>query len=298
MGSRLISLALAFLAAGAALADEIQLNNGGRVVGRILESDADRVVVETTAGTITIAAKDILSIDTTVRSAVQEYYDREAAAASEADMDALAAWARANGMSRKLPDIRRQIEAARRRELDEKSGQAGTPEDVFALARWAAERGLTDRCGDLLAKARQMWREELDRRAGALPADADAGALYDLATWGLDRGLAAEGQSLLERTIRRDPNHEFARRKLGYVLVSGRWLTRDEAELTRPPALMEAGGELERQLRALQDQLDQARRALSELKEKLRAADELAHCQACGIWWKRSDRARCPGCKK
>jgi hypothetical protein len=89
------------LAAGTALADEVRLKSGGRIVG-IARVDGDRVVVEAPIGTVTVAASDIASI-VPGRTMMHVYDDRYAAIAKSrqaGDFYELAVWAGAQGLSR------------------------------------------------------------------------------------------------------------------------------------------------------------------------------------------------------
>ncbi|HXG63180.1 MAG TPA: hypothetical protein VNO22_17555 [Planctomycetota bacterium] len=82
--------------------------------------------------------------------------------------------------------------------------------------------------------------EEYERRLQ----DRDAqgpGAWYDLALWARQQGLESRAQILLRRVLEIDPDHEGARRALGYHLYKGVWLTRDQ--YLRTLGLLEYRGE-------------------------------------------------------
>jgi len=51
----------------------------------------------------------------------------------------------------------------------------------------------------------------------------DADALYALARWAREQGLAGEAKKLLAECIAADPDHEPSHRGLGHVPVDGRW---------------------------------------------------------------------------
>jgi hypothetical protein len=70
---------------------------------------------------------------------------------------------------------------------------------------------------------RQIYEEEKKKAAG------DAEAHYQLAQWCKEKGLTKEAEEELKKTIELDPNHEKARKELGYQKVGDKWLTEDEA---------------------------------------------------------------------
>ncbi len=102
---------------------------------------------------------------------------------------------------------------------------------------------------DILAiEKRETPRDIYHIMAGKVEPD-DAEAHYALATWCRDHSLKDEMAAELTATIKADPDHERARRELGYVktdegwmkrdaamrakgmvLVNGRWVTKSEAE--------------------------------------------------------------------
>ena len=51
---------------------------------------------------------------------------------------------------------------------------------------------------------------------------------WELSQWCLNNQLAAERKTHLERVIELDPDHDAARRALGYQFIDGRWLTSKE----------------------------------------------------------------------
>lgn len=68
---------------------------------------------------------------------------------------------------------------------------------------------------------------EMENRSRRIRDD-DAESWYQLAVWCRDHGLGSDARDLLERVIRIDPNHQEARRDLGYIFHEGRWWTREE----------------------------------------------------------------------
>jgi len=55
----------------------------------------------------------------------------------------------------------------------------------------------------------------------------------ELAEWCLEKELHAQRRSHLERIVELDPNHDEARRALGYTKSGGEWMTRDELMAAR-----------------------------------------------------------------
>jgi hypothetical protein len=72
--------------------------------------------------------------------------------------------------------------------------------------------------------ARKAALEQYEAKRGKLPAKADAH--WKLALWCEENGLAAEAVAQLWETVRLDPAHEGARKRLGFTKQKdGRWLT-------------------------------------------------------------------------
>ncbi len=67
------------------------------------------------------------------------------------------------------------------------------------------------------------------------------GAYYDLALWAREQGLESRARILMRKVLEIDPDHEGARRALGYHLYKGVWLTRDP--YLRTLGLLEYRGE-------------------------------------------------------
>lgn len=51
---------------------------------------------------------------------------------------------------------------------------------------------------------------------------------FELARWAEDRGISKVVKKHFQRAIEIDPEHEFARRALGYSIHKGRWMTAEE----------------------------------------------------------------------
>ena len=74
--------------------------------------------------------------------------------------------------------------------------------------------------------------EEFDRRAKDARPD-DAEAQWQVYTWSRQHeGLKSRGERQLRKILEIDPNHEGARRALGFVNHKGVWLTQEESKAT------------------------------------------------------------------
>jgi recombinational DNA repair protein RecT len=56
----------------------------------------------------------------------------------------------------------------------------------------------------------------------------DADAVWKLSAWARENGMPRHAKQLLQKVIELNPDHEFARRELGFSLYQGQWLTHDE----------------------------------------------------------------------
>jgi hypothetical protein len=181
---------VAVLAIGStAAADEVDLKSGGRLSGIVREERANEIVVETALGMVTVARKDVASIDKNARSVVQDYYDR--------------------------------------------LKEAKTPEDFESLASWVEEKKLNRFVKEVKARAVAMRRKELEEKVQGLSGSPTADEIYELGLWARRHGLDAEARSLLERALKLNPDHEMARRELGFKRFEGKWLTDDEVMLAK-----------------------------------------------------------------
>ena len=74
--------------------------------------------------------------------------------------------------------------------------------------------------------------QEFDRRAKEVKAD-DAEGQYQVYLWAKQQeGLKPRAERQLRKVLEIDPNHEKARRAMGYVNHKGAWLTQDEYKAT------------------------------------------------------------------
>src|SRR5689334_21915572 len=90
------------LAATLAAADEIQLTNGHKIIGNVTKKDANKVTVEVGAGTITLDAKDVSSVNPgkTPLNEFDERWQPLKDSKNAGEIYALAVWAKSNGLSR------------------------------------------------------------------------------------------------------------------------------------------------------------------------------------------------------
>jgi hypothetical protein len=90
------------LAATLAAADEVQLTNGSKITGNVTKKDANKVTIEVGAGTITLDAKDVSSINPG-KTPLNEYEERLASlkdTTKTSELWDLAMWAKSKGLSR------------------------------------------------------------------------------------------------------------------------------------------------------------------------------------------------------
>lgn len=103
----LVATLIAALGGSTAAADEIQLTNGRKLTGKVTRKDGAKVVVEVGAGTITLEAKDVSSVNPGP-TALDEYQEKYAAikdSTKASDFMTLAKWAADNKLTRYLPQL-------------------------------------------------------------------------------------------------------------------------------------------------------------------------------------------------
>jgi hypothetical protein len=116
----LVALIVA-LAASVAAADEVQLTNGRKITGKVVKKDVNKVVIEVGAGTITLDAKDVSSVNPG-RTGIDEYQEKYNAikdSTKASDFLALAKWADENKLTRYSPALYQRVIA-----LDPDNAQA------------------------------------------------------------------------------------------------------------------------------------------------------------------------------
>lgn len=103
----ILSAIIAALGISVAAADEIQLTNGRKLTGKVVKKDATKVTIEVGAGTITLDAKEVSSVNPG-RTAIDEYQEKWGAikdSTKATDFLNLAKWASENKLTRHLPGL-------------------------------------------------------------------------------------------------------------------------------------------------------------------------------------------------
>ncbi len=115
MNRTILASLVTVLAASLAAADEVQLANGKKITNAMVSKpSADKVLVEVGAGTITLSAKEVSSINPG-RTPLHEYKDKEKAAMAAgkaSDLWDLAQWAKQNRLSRYVGPLAEKVIAA------------------------------------------------------------------------------------------------------------------------------------------------------------------------------------------
>ena len=247
--------------AAVAAADELELRNGGIFSG-IVKEVGDRVIVNMEYGSMSFKRVDVKRVDYSKPSVLQQYQERMARTNLEnrEDLEGLLAWT----MSRKLEaaslDLRMKLLILRRKNLN-----YGNDRAVGELLSWSRANGF-DGPADEIAKGALALK-----RLALKPGDAQAS--YELGLWARAAGIEVEALILFKQAITIDPDHEFARRALGYIRYQGRWMT--DSEVKKAMGLIEfenqwvtpAGKEAIITARTLEKE----RRLLAEERQKLEA---------------------------
>lgn len=76
---------------------------------------------------------------------------------------------------------------------------------------------------------------EIERRLKALP-PGEIEPLLDLLAWAREKSLHREAKGIARRVLEIDPNHEAARKELGYVVYENKWIL--ESELKKKKGLV------------------------------------------------------------
>lgn len=103
----ILSGLIAALGISLAAADEIQLTNGRKLTGKVTKKDTAKITVEVGAGTITLDAKDVSSVNPG-RTAIDDYQEKWTGvkdSAKASDFLNLAKWAAENKLTRYLPGL-------------------------------------------------------------------------------------------------------------------------------------------------------------------------------------------------
>jgi hypothetical protein len=210
-------LACATLAA----ADEVHLKGGGKVSG-VVEEQGDKVLVRMEHGSLTFSRDQVEQIDRAKTSPLQEYQQRyQATDLSRVDqVEALLKWADQRKMANAVKELRERLGRLRWDGLDQSNAS-----QIEIYAAWAQANGLAEIAKVALKRVLALRREKI--AAGA----ADAEALYQLGLWAKSNNLPAEALILFQEAINVNPDHEFARRALGFQFYAGKWRTPTEVKI-------------------------------------------------------------------
>jgi hypothetical protein len=85
------------------------------------------------------------------------------------------------------------------------------------------------------AQSPAQLKQELKTKETAAKQDPDA--LYQVAKWADDKGLAADAKRIYQAALKIKPDHEGANKGLGNELVDGKWMAAKEAAAARKKAL-------------------------------------------------------------
>jgi hypothetical protein len=115
---------------------------------------------------------------------------------------------------------------------------------------------------------------EVVRQREASLGQGDVDGLLELANYCREHDLRAKEHELLQRVVRIAPNHEIARRRLGFVRAKEGWITGpDRVRRAEDAALAERRTELEKKRTEIELEQKRAELTLSEAKlERERAA--------------------------
>jgi hypothetical protein len=215
------TLALILACASLAAADEVQLKGGGKVSG-VVEELGDKVVVRMEHGSLTFPRDQIEQIDRAKSSPLQEYQQRlQASDLSRIDqVEALLKWVDQRKMANAARELRERLGRLRWDGLDQSNAS-----QLEIYASWAQVNGLSEMTKTALKRVLVLRREKI---AGG-PADAEA--LYELGLWARSNNMSADALILFQEAINANPEHEFARRALGFQFYAGKWRTPTEVKI-------------------------------------------------------------------
>jgi hypothetical protein len=148
------------------------------------------------------------------------------------------------------------------------------PRAFLALALWARQN-----------KGNRYVAPNMERAVALARESKDADALANVCALARDGGLGAEVRPLGERLLALDPNHEAARRALGFQRRDNQWLTEDEFQAAQGNVKFEgrwmSPAERELVLRERALKLDERARAIDAREKKVDAAERgVADAQA------------------
>jgi len=111
MKQTLLVTLVVMAAAALAAADEIQLTNGRKITGKVAKKDAQKVTVEVGAGTITLEAKDVTSINpgTTALDEYEQRWSKVQNSTNASELYDLLKWAKSQGLTRYIAPLATKI---------------------------------------------------------------------------------------------------------------------------------------------------------------------------------------------
>lgn len=264
---------IAFLLACAAFAsaDEVTLKGGGKFSG-IVEEKGDKVVVRMEHGTVTLDRSRVEKIDRSKGSVLQDYEERlkKANLSKIEEVEGLLQWAEGRRMGEAARELRERLGRLRWDALDPTD-----PAQLETFAAWAKANALPNLEQVAMRAALAARRKKGDPK--------DAEGHYQLGLWAKANGLAADAIILFQEAIAQKPDHEFARRALGYQSFQGKWMTAIEVKVAM--GLIEFEGDwmtpqakeailVARTLEKERKLLEEARKRLDEDRAKAKAEFE------------------------
>lgn len=265
------TISLLLLLSTFSLADEVSLKGGGRFSG-VVEERGDKVIVRMEHGTVTFDRDRVEKIDRSKGSVLQDYEERlKTANLSKAEeVESLLQWAEQRRMAEPAKELRERLGRLR--------WEALNPTDSAQLeefALWAKARGLPHLEQVALRTSLAERRKKVDPK--------DAEGLYQLGLWAKSAGLPADAIVLFQQAVAAAPDHEFARRALGYQSFQGKWMTPNEVKVAM--GLIEFEGDwmtpqakeavlTARTLEKERKLLEETRKRLDEERAKARAEFE------------------------
>jgi len=219
LGGAMRSFVFIVLAATAAFADEVTLKGGGKFSG-IVEEKGDKVVVRMEHGTVTFEREKVEKIDRSKGSVLQEYEERlKSVNLSKLDeVEGLLKWVEGRRMAEAAKELRERVGRLKWDAVDPMN-----PAQLEEFALWAKAHGLPNLEQVALRGSLAARRKKTEPK--------DPEALYQLGLWAKSAGLGADAIVLFQEAISLKPDHEFARRALGYQSFQGKWMTPNEVKV-------------------------------------------------------------------
>ncbi len=221
MRAKTILLLLAcvmLLAAGAAMADIIHLNTGGRVIGKIIERTTDTVVVSTPNGLIVRIPED--DIDEIVEGSAEEIYAQQVKELDPKDADAhykLGLWCKDVGLKKEAGQQFKKVIA-----IDPKHDEARWELGFQKVGgKWVSEDELMRSKGFVRHEGRWVTKDDHEKiKKGYVRYGDDWVSSEDYEK--LKKGLRKVGDKWLTQD-------EYYKSK-GYIKHKGAWVTKEHLE--------------------------------------------------------------------